>query len=97
MQNIDGTVEKLAVRPSIVSNQPGMLCELAREGAGIARLPVFSTAALERTGALKRVLPEWEAEHLQMHLLMPSRDGKTPATKLLGDLLIKRLRPLFPS
>lgn len=95
MRHSDGRIESLAIVPACVANHPGMLCELASNGAGIARLPLFSTASLEQSGSLRRVLPEWEAEHLEMHLLMPSREGKTPATRMLADLLIKRLKEVF--
>lgn len=95
MQHRDGTVECLAIIPSVVSNQPRMLCELATQSAGIARLPLFTTTELERNGVLKRVLPDWEGEHLEMHLVTPAREGMGPASLLLKDLLRKRLRPHF--
>ena len=61
----------LNVHPRIVGNQMSDLLELARAGAGIARVPAFLCRSELREGTLVRVLPEWRGGGVRVSLVSP--------------------------
>lgn len=62
--------------------------ECALAGAGITLLPVFLCREEVASGALIRVLPEWEAEDNDLYLVYPSRKLNSPALACFIDFML---------
>jgi DNA-binding transcriptional LysR family regulator len=60
-------------------------------GLGIARLPESVVREDLRSGALTRVLPEWNSPQGVVHIVFPTRRGLLPAVRLFIDFLAERL------
>ncbi len=60
-------------------------------GLGIARLPDTVVREDLRSGALRRVLPEWNSPQGILHVVFPSRRGLLPAVRAFIDFLAQRL------
>jgi DNA-binding transcriptional LysR family regulator len=63
----------------------------ALAGLGIARLPESVVRDDLKTGALIRVLPQWNSPQGVLHVVFPSRRGLLPAVRALIDFLGERL------
>ena len=68
-----------------------VLRRAALAGLGIARLPEMFVREDLRSGALRRVLPEWNSPQGILHLVFPSRRGLLPAVRAFIDFLAERL------
>jgi DNA-binding transcriptional LysR family regulator len=60
-------------------------------GLGIAQLPESVVRADLESGALIRVLPEWNSPQGIVHAVFPSRRGLLPAVRVFIDFLAERL------
>jgi DNA-binding transcriptional LysR family regulator len=60
-------------------------------GLGIARLPESVVREDLRSGALRRVLPEWNTPQGILHVVFPSRRGMLPAVRAFIDFLAARM------
>ena len=60
-------------------------------GVGIARLPESVVREDLQSGALTRVLPQWNIPQGVLHLVFPSRRGLLPAVRAFIDFLAERL------
>jgi DNA-binding transcriptional LysR family regulator len=60
-------------------------------GLGIALLPESVVRGDLRTGALRRVLPGWNAPQGVLHVVFPSRRGMLPAVRAFIDFLAERM------
>ena len=63
--------------------------ECAQEGAGITLLPTFLVEDALASGALVRVLQEWEPQSNDLYLVYPSRKLNAPALACYIDFIMK--------
>src|SRR5688572_20228276 len=95
LQQRDGTLERVEIRPVLMAHDFPLLLNATTEGLGIALLPESTCADAVRSGELEIVLPEW---HLPMgicHGVYPSRRGVLPAVRTLIDYLAEKLPPVI--
>jgi DNA-binding transcriptional LysR family regulator len=85
----DGGERSVRVTPRLASDHMGLLTEAALNGLGIARLPRFLVREGLHSGALERVLPDWNCPAGIVHAVFPSRRGLVPAVRLFLDELAK--------
>ena len=81
--------------PRVVCHDFAVLRSAALAGLGIARLPEIVVRADLRSGALSRVLPEWNSPQGILHVVFPSRRGLLPAVRAFIDFLAERLPPMM--
>ena len=79
----------------MVCHDFAVLRSAALAGLGIARLPEIVVRADLRSGALSRVLPEWNSPQGILHVVFPSRRGLLPAVRAFTDFLAERLPPMM--
>src|SRR5262249_57543475 len=60
-------------------------------GLGIAQLPESVVCEDLKSGALTRVLPDWNSPEGIVHVVFPSRRGLLPAVRVFIDFLAERL------
>jgi DNA-binding transcriptional LysR family regulator len=77
--------------PRVMCHDFVVLRSLALAGIGIARLPESVVREDLRSGALRRVLPEWTTPQGILHVVFPSRRGLLPAVRSFIDFLAARL------
>lgn len=86
-----GEMEAFPVQGSFIANNIGLLHRLARQGVGVAALPVDLTRDDVATGRLKPVLPDWRPPAIPVHALTETR--LLPAkVRVFIDFLIARLK-----
>ena len=68
-----------------------MLRAAALAGLGIAQLPESVVREDLQSGALARVLPDWNTPEGIVHVVFPSRRGLLPAVRAFIDFLRERL------
>ncbi|OON63763.1 hypothetical protein B0920_10545 [Massilia sp. KIM] len=88
-----GVVQEVEVRSSISANSLGFLRRAIASGAGIGVLPVFLSTALEREGALRRVLPEWSLPATRLNLVTPA-SSQMAKTRVFSAFMRERLAAL---
>lgn len=81
----------VAVRGGFSANDATCLQQGARVGAGIAMLPTYLVADDLRSGALIRVLPDWDAPEMGIHAVYQSRRQMPAIMRSFLDFLIERL------
>lgn len=62
---------EVPILPRLELNEGWALRTAALEGAGICQLPAFAIGDALRSGALVRVLPEWNPGHVPLHAVYP--------------------------
>ena len=81
-------------RPArLASNNYGAVVDVARAGGGIALISEFMVMDEIRSGALVRVLPEWQTRPTDVHAVYPARQNVPPRLALFLDHLAKSLNP----
>lgn len=88
-------VEKVELRPILMTHDFPMLMAAARAGMGIALLPESSCADSVRRGELEVVVPDWHLPQGICHAVFPSRRGLLPAVRVFIDFLAERLPPVI--
>ena len=83
----------LGGRKSIASNNFGTVRDVAIASGGIAIMSDFAAAADLASGALVRVLPEWQTRPTEVHAVYPARQNLPPRLTLFLDHLAKALNP----
>ena len=79
-------------RPArFASNNYGAVREVALAGGGIALLSDFMIGPDLASGALVRVLPEWQTRPTEIHAVYPARQNLPPRLTLFLDHLAKAL------
>lgn len=86
-----GVVATVAPSPRYIANETVALLEAARAGLGVACLAGSFCAPLIESGALVRILPDWNARGVATTLLMPHRRGQLPSVRVVADHLIAEL------
>lgn len=69
------------------ANSPELLIRLARAGAGIAAVPDYFAVPDLRSGALRRVLPEWQLPSHAAWAVFPGRKLMPAKTRVFIDTL----------
>src|SRR5262249_57860387 len=84
------TVEiKVAARFTV--NDPDIVIDVARAGAGIAAAPAFTFTEDFAAGKLREVLPAWSLPSAPLHILYPTARHLSPKVSLFADLVAKGL------
>ena len=73
-------------------NSLDALVSAAREGAGIVRVPSWQVEADIATGALQRILPNYEPSPTALHLLFQPSRPASAKTRAFVDYLLERWR-----
>ncbi len=85
----DGTVA-IDVPDTFCVNNGDVLNAAAIAGAGITLLPTFVSGPDLRTGALARVLPDYEARLIELHALWPATRLLPARVRTFIDFLVAR-------
>ena len=72
---------EVPLTPRLVSDDMKTLKRAAVAGLGILSLPGYVCREEVRSGALRRVLPNWRAEDSTLTALMPTRQGVLPSVR----------------
>lgn len=81
-------------RPArLASNNYGAVVDAARAGTGIASISEFMVTEEIKSGALVRVLPDWQARSTDVHAVYPARQNVPPRLALFLEHLAKSLNP----
>jgi len=81
-------------RPArLASNNYGAVVDVARAGIGIALISEFMVTEELTSGALVRVLPEWQSRPTDVHAVYPARQNVPPRLTLFLEHLAKSLNP----
>lgn len=81
-------------RPArLASNNYGAVVDVARAGGGIALISEFMVTDEVKSGALVRVLPEWQTRPTDVHAVYPARQNVPPRLALFLEHLAKSLNP----
>lgn len=81
-----GGTAKVALKPSLLSNDIDILVSAAIQGCGILMAPHFVCHQERLPETLLQVLPEWESEPVQLRAVYPSRQSVTPLLRAFIDL-----------
>ncbi|MGY6549621.1 MAG: LysR family transcriptional regulator [Roseinatronobacter sp.] len=87
-----GQTRQIAAGPGFVTNNGDLLAELAQDGAGFVLLPEFIVAPALQSGALVRVLHEWQAPQLWLSLTYPAYDRLPPLVARFSEHFEQGLR-----
>jgi DNA-binding transcriptional LysR family regulator len=90
----EGETRVVGVRGRLVVNDFEYLERGARDGLGIAMLPVHRCAADLRENRLRRVLPEWCSPEIPLHVVYPSVRHLSPKMKAFLDHVRVEMTPL---
>jgi DNA-binding transcriptional LysR family regulator len=77
--------------PRVLCHDFIVLRAAALAGLGIAQLPESVVREDLKSGALTRVLPDWNTPEGIVHVVFPSRRGLLPAVRVFIDFLAERL------
>jgi DNA-binding transcriptional LysR family regulator len=77
--------------PRLLCHDFVVLRAAVHAGLGIARLPESVVREDLRSGALIRVLPQWNSPQGVLHVVFPTRRGLLPAVRAFIDFLAERL------
>ena len=91
LQNAAGEHARVEFDPRVAAKDFPMLRRLALDGLGIALLPQMVCAHWLESGALRRVLPEWDLPLGILHAVIATRHGMLPALRALIDHLAETL------
>jgi len=87
----DGSDFSLPYEPKLCSDDMVTLKHASAAGLGIVGLPAYICRDDVKVGRLVRILPEWTAGDAEISLLMPSRQGVTPAVSAFAKFLKQEL------
>jgi DNA-binding transcriptional LysR family regulator len=81
----------LSLAPRLIHTDMVSLKHAAIAGVGIVALPAYVSRVDVRSGALRRVLPDWSAGESTLTALVPHRQGLLPAVRAFVDCLAAEL------
>ncbi|WP_342616386.1 LysR family transcriptional regulator [Rhodoferax sp. GW822-FHT02A01] len=87
-------VEDVVVKGRYVANHSEMRLEAVLRGVGVGCVPDFVARSALRSGAVQRILPEWELEanyHGTAHILYPPNRFLAPKCRVLIDFLVEHV------
>jgi DNA-binding transcriptional LysR family regulator len=77
----------LPLTPRLVIDDMLSLKQAAIAGLGVVSLPGYVCRDDVKSGALRRVLPDWTADHSTLTALIPYRQGLLPSVRAFIDHL----------
>lgn len=83
-------------RPRFATGTFEPLVQAAREGLGVALLPVQTCAAELQAGTLIRVLPDWHEKERTMYLVHVSRRAVMRSVRVVLDAIVAGLQDELP-
>ena len=87
----EGTRVEIDVRPDLVIPEPAVMLTIALAGAGIARLPDFIAREAIASGHLVQVLPDLQADKVDVHALYTSRRALPVKARVFVRALFEHL------
>ncbi|WP_036302116.1 LysR family transcriptional regulator [Methylotenera sp. L2L1] len=78
-----------------MANSIGVVKSMAENGQGVALLPTFTCQQGLTSGALLRLLPDWQGKADPVHLVYPKQRFMPPKLRAFLDLAQAELRPKF--
>lgn len=78
-----------------MANSIGVVKAMAENGQGVALLPTFTCQQGLTSGALLRLLPDWQGKADPVHLVYPKQRFMPPKLRAFLDLAQAELRPKF--
>ena len=94
LTNAKGSVT-VPMKGRIVTNDLGIIQQLAAEGEGIALLPTYLSRPESKKWQLVPVLPEWRAKIDPVHLVYPQQRFVPPKTRAFLDIAEPTIRKLL--
>ena len=85
--------EEVSVQGPVETDEFAFVRASAREGVGIAFIPVGMVASLVESSELERVLPRYALRGSPLHIVWPSRGFEPAAVRLLRDAIVEALAP----
>lgn len=86
---------EVAVSGPLRANSSTVVQHAALKGLGIARLSELQAADDLRAARLYRLLPDYQPERFQVHIVYPSRRHLPPRVRVTIDFLVEQARQLF--
>lgn len=83
------------LKGSTMANSIGIVRNMALNGQGVALLPTYICKPDMIIGELERVLPAWQAQSDQIHLVYPRQRFMPPKLRTFIDIAQSELRPWF--
>ena len=77
----------MPLEPRMAGNDIVMMKQAAQDGIGIVALPNYICREEIKSGALKRLLPEWLAGEANITAVIPFRQGLLPSVRAFIDFL----------
>jgi DNA-binding transcriptional LysR family regulator len=77
----------MPLKPRLLSDDMIILKQAAIKGLGVVALPGYVCRAEVRSGALRRVLPNWLAGDSTITALLPYRQGLLPCVRVFMEHL----------
>jgi DNA-binding transcriptional LysR family regulator len=87
----DDREEIVEHEPRLASGDFAVVLEAAVAGLGVALMPEETCGAAIHAGRLVRVLPDWHAGEVLIHLVFTSRRGMLPAVRAFVDAIAEGL------
>jgi DNA-binding transcriptional LysR family regulator len=94
LQGPDGGHAEVRHRPRYVTQSMLALRAAAVSGVGVVQLPTMFLRNELDSGALVRVLTDWEPRPQIVHAVYASRRGQLPAVRALLDFLVEQFREI---
>jgi len=88
-----GTVRAVRVEGNLQTNSSEVMRAAMISGIGIGYLPDWLLEAEIRSGAIGRLLPDWDAPVSPIHLVSPPQHRNSAKVKAFGDFVAERLGP----
>lgn len=92
LADASGAQQRFSFEPRMQAADWSTLHSMAIRHLGIAQLPDWLCRDDLEEGKLVQVLPQWRPLPGSLTMLMPQRQGRTPAVRALADFLAERLR-----
>ena len=84
--------QAISCRPRIILSDPEAVALAARQGLGVALVPMPFAFVAIRSGELLRLLPGWYSDAGPLSLYYPSRKMLAPKTRAFVDYVVERFR-----
>ena len=88
LTSLDDQIQRIELKPRLVSSDLRLRLQAAVHGVGIALLPEQVISAPLKDRRLERVLPEWSGAKNILHLVYPTPRGMLPSVRSLIDYLL---------
>ncbi len=84
--------QPVACRPRLIFSDPEAIAQAARQGLGVALVPMPFAFAAIASGELVRLLPGWYSDAGPLSIYYPSRSLLPPKTRAFVDFVVERFR-----